>query len=497
VVLVALAAAELWLRAHGFARSDPAAGGPSRPPTITAPERPRAAPLLIVGGAFTEARALPDDLRWSSRLAQRVVGATGFSDLVVAAPLAGPGPVLQAALPALARTADPPSARGLNVVAHDRGADVIVIEAGGDALGGDALPFLIGLPPTAAAAPAPDRHGLALLNWFAQWRDARAHADDERALELLIASDGFVAGAAAGARRRLEELTAAVSARRPDEAQTRFLRALIGELYGLRRGEVRLQAIGEWRRLFGALRMEQRSILLVLTGPSLTQVALLQLAMDLAIPIVHAPPFDLDPRLRLDHGGADAAAAVHAEVADAVWAALTHRGILPAVLHAPEGVIELSDQIEAAARARGGIDESLIVLANGCLTERCELGATPPPEALFGIGAHGRLTPGVAAELVLKQPSLPDELVVRASVKAGGTPPRLKIRHARGELLLEPRVVAPAGKAERILLEYRGAAPSTKDVVVRPAYEFTLATAANAADPEFELAVVELTHKLN
>jgi hypothetical protein len=96
----------------------------------------------------------------------------------------------------------------------------------------------------------------------------------------------------------------------------------------------------------------------------------------------------------------------------------------------------------------------------------------------------------------LKQPPLPVELVVTASVKAGaGAPPRLRLRHARGELVIEPKPLnaVPAREAGRALLEYRVAAPPTKDVVVWPGYELTLVTAAGAADPCFELASIEIT----
>ena len=494
VVVVAVpAAAELWLRASGEAGPPP----PVAPPSIDAPERPRAAPLLVLGGDFTYAAGLRAGERWTDRIAARVTGATGFSEVVVGAPLADPSPFLDAALATLARTSEAPAARGLNAVHHEHGADVVLFEAGGDALGGDPAPFVIESPrPGPAALAQPERRRpLALLEWIDRWRDARRLDEEERAIARLVAKDGFVAGAAANARLRLEELTAAVASRRPDESASRFLRALIGELHGLGRIAARERAIANWRKIFGRLRMEQRSTILVLTGPSLLQVGLDQLALSFAIPTVHAPPVDLDPRLRVG-GSGRAAACVHAEVADAVWATLTKRGILPPALAAPAGAEALADSIDAAARARGGIDQALITLAHAWLPERCEIGAIPPPEALFGVGERGRLAPGAPAEIVLKRPSLPDELVVTASVKAGtGTLPRLKLRHKGGELLLEPRAVnSPSGtQGDRLRVEYRTAAPPTKEVVAWPAYELTVVVEPDAADPEVELAAIELT----
>src|SRR5262245_57271488 len=105
VVVVAVpAAAELWLRANGEAGPPP----PPAPPAIDAPERPRAAPLLILGGDFTYAAGLRAGERWSDRLAARVTGTPGFSEVVVGAPLADPSPFLEAALASLARTSDAP-----------------------------------------------------------------------------------------------------------------------------------------------------------------------------------------------------------------------------------------------------------------------------------------------------------------------------------------------------------------------------------------------------
>jgi hypothetical protein len=505
VVVVAVpAAAELWLRADREAGPPP----PPAPPAIEAPERPRAAPLLVLGGEFTCAAGLRAGERWSDRLAARVTGAAGFSEVVVGAPLADPSPFLETALSSLARTSEAPAARGLNAVHHDHGADVVLFEAGGDALGADAAPFVIGSPrpePQALATPE-RRRPLALLEWYDRWRAGRRLDEDERAVARLVATDGFVAGASANARVRLEELTAAVASRRPNESAARFLRALIGELHGLGRIAARERAIANWRRIFGRLRMEQRSTILILTGPSLLQVGLDQLALSFAIPTVHAPPVDLDPRLRIDNhdpqmridNSSRAAAAVHAEVADAVWATLTKRGILPPAMEAPAAAASLAESIDAAARARGGIDQALITLAHAWLLERCELGATPPPEALFGVGERGRLAPDVPAEIVLKRPALPDELVVAASVRAGTAAlPRLKLRHATGELLLEPRAMtSPSAKeGDRVRIEYRAAAPPTKEVVAWPAYDLTLVVEPDAADPEFELATVELTRQ--
>jgi hypothetical protein len=51
----------------------------------------------------------------------------------------------------------------------------------------------------------------------------------------------------------------------------------------------------------------------------------------------------------------------------------------------------------------------------------------------------------------------------------------------------------PAREAGRVVVEYRVAAPPTKDVVVWPGYELTVVTAAGAADPRFELASIEIT----
>jgi hypothetical protein len=496
VVIAVPAAAELWLRARGIG-GRPDEGTPAIP-AIEAPERPRAAPLLVAGGGFTAAAGLREGARWCDRLAAHVTGATGFSEVVVGAPLSDPGAFVELADRTLARTAAKPAERGLNAVGHATGADVVLLEAGGDALGGDPASFVIAPPRgEGGSPPVPGkRRSLALLDWFDRWRAARALDDDERAVAALVASDGFVAGAAANARVRLEEMTAAVASRRPNESAARFLRALINELHGLKRSEARDRALAQWRKLLGTLRMEQRSSILVLTGPSLLEVGLEQVALAAAIPIVHAPPADLDPRLRIGNGRA--AAAVHAELADAVWAALTRRGILPPALAAPADVAARADAIEAAAHARGGIDQALITLVHAWLPERCEIGATPPPEVLFGIGPRGRLVPGVAAEVVLKRPSLPDEIVVIAALKAGTTAfPTLRVRHATGELRLEAKTTrAPSGREDgRRFVEYRAAAPPTREVVAWPAFELTVEVGAGAADPEFEVSRVELTRQ--
>jgi hypothetical protein len=485
-VVALLAGAEAWLRTGGAELADGALG--SAPPTaIPSPERPRAAPLLVVGSALSADPGLRDDERWTARLARRVTGDGAFSEVLTVAPVARPADPVLTTLSAFARSG---TFRGsAAIVPHERGADVVVLEAGGDALGADPRPFEIE-PARRAPAAARPRGGLALLRALDEWRAARDHDRAEHAVAELVATDGFVAGAADRARRRLDDVIAAVHSRKPAPEQVAFLRALILEAHGLARRAERERLLAEWQRLLGTLRMQTRGVVVVLSGPPLLTLGIDSLAYDLTIPVVHAPPFELDPRLRT---GPDdrACAAVHAQLADQVWVVLSRREMLPAPLRAPREVVTAAERIATAAHARNGIDESLMTLVHTWITNRCEFGEEPPPQALFGVGPRGRLAPGVAAEIVLSRPPLPDQLIVHATARAGAAP-HLLLRHLLGNATLEAKPMGPSpADPARTLLEYRCAAPKSNDVVAWPAYEYTLE--AGGADPELELVDVTIT----
>ena len=488
ITLVALlAAAEGWLHTGGAALADGELG--SAPATaIPSPERPRAAPLLVVGSALSAGAGLRDDERWTARLALRVTGDGAFSEVLAVAPIARPADPVLTTLTAFARSG---TFRGsAAIVAHESGADVVVLEAGGDALGADPRPFEIEPAPSSPDAATRKRGGLALLRALDEWRAARDHDRAERAVAELVATDSFVAGASERARHQLNGITAAVRSRKPTPGQAAFLRALILEAHGLARRDAREGVLAEWQRLLGTLRMQQRGVIVVLSGPPLLTLGIDSLAQDLSIPVVHAPPFELDPRLRTGPDG-HAAAAVHAQLADQVWVALSRREMVPEPMRAPREVVAAAERLTTAAHARNGIDNSLMTLVHTWITNRCEFGEEPPPQALFGVGRRGRLAPGVAAEIVLSRPPLPDQLIVHATVRDGAAP-RLLLRHLLGSVTLEAKPMGPApADPARTLLEYRIAAPPSREVVAWPAYEYTLE--AGGADPEFELVDVTIT----
>ena len=252
-----------------------------------------------------------------------------------------------------------------------------------------------------------------------------------------LASPTDSSRAAERARRGLDGISEAVRTRKPTPERSAFLRALLLELHGLARSEQREAAFDEWKRLLGTLRMQQRGIVLVRSGPPLLTMAIATLAEDLTIPVVQAPPFELDPRFRTGPDG-HVAAAVHAQLADMVWLALSRKQMVPEAMRAPADVAAAAERIDAAAHAREGIDGSLIALAHVWTGSRCEFGEEPPPQALTGVGRRGRLVPGVAAEIVLSRPPIPDQLIVHATARAGALP-RLALRHQLGRATLEKR----------------------------------------------------------
>src|SRR5262245_65164784 len=126
-LVAALAAGEAWLRTGGAALATGELG--TRTPTaIPSPELPRAAPLLVVGGALTAGAGLRDEERWTARLARRVVGAGSFSEVLVVAPVALPPEGLLGSLESFARSGTFAGTAG--VAPHEKGGDVVVIEAG-------------------------------------------------------------------------------------------------------------------------------------------------------------------------------------------------------------------------------------------------------------------------------------------------------------------------------------------------------------------------------
>jgi len=101
------------------------------------------------------------------------------------------------------------------------------------------------------------------------------------------------------------------------------------------------------------------------------------------------------------------------------------------------------------------------------------------------------LAPGAIAEVVLARPPLAVELVVRATARSGARP-RLALRYALGETVMEARPIGAAqNDATRETIEYRIQAPPAEGVAGWPGYEFRLADAAD--DPALEIGDIELT----
>jgi hypothetical protein len=174
-----------------------------------------------------------------------------------------------------------------------------------------------------------------------------------------------------------------------------------------------------------------------------------------------------------------------------VWLALSRKQRCPGDAR-PADVAAAAERIDAAAHARRD-RRSLIALAHVWTGSRCEFGEEPPPQ-VTGVGRRGRLVPGVAAEIVLSRPPIPDQLIVHATARAGALP-RLALRHQLGRATLEAKALGPVhGSASRVQLEYRIAAPASRDVVTWPSYEYTLDPAGD--DPEFELTDVTITQQV-
>lgn len=443
-------------------------------------ERPLAHPLLIVGGEFTAAAGLALAERYPERLEKRAL-AGGFSE-VVALAVADREVELRRVLQlprADVAAGGPPAA----VVRHAKGPDVVVVEIDGAIYGGDASRLAI----PAAAAPLPPFafDALRIVDAWELLQLRRSRRREEAAIVDLVQRDGLTGRASTAAKSRLEALTAAFAARRVTAEQLHFLRGVLGEVHGLRRALARAAALERWNQLFGELRDAQRAAIVLVTGPTLLSLAVAHGAEGFGHAVVHAPPYELDPQLRVALPVDRPAAVVHAQVADSLWATLTKRGLLPPEAAAPSAVIERADAIEQSYNSRGGFEESAIRLAevqvgSHLVIARGEL----PLGVLAGVADDGSIEPGRAVELVLRRPSLSAEFVVRGEAPVGALPLlefRAKVGPTVERQQVAPRVVGLAvGRPGHERVEWSFAWPASTGLIDYPGIELELLAPAAA-----------------
>jgi hypothetical protein len=387
--------------------------------------QPLAHPLIVVGGEFTAGAGLERAERWPERLAPRAV-AGGWSEVVAWSArdrLAAVRRLLE--LPRAKESGGGPPA---GVVRHARGPDAVLLEIDPSFNGGDGARFSI-----ADAAPDPIEPiepfedlsfgpsrllDAARLFSLRRTRDAR-----EAEVAELAAHDGWTARAADHARHRLDRVTEATRTRKCDAEQERLLRASIAELHGMSRALERRAVAHDFIELVARFRDEQRTLIVVVTGATPLTLGLASSAADGGAVVIHSPPFELDPQLRVALPAPRPAAVVHAQVAESAWSALTRRGLVSPAAGAPEAVQQRADELEQHLRSRGGLDESLLRLAEAqvgtiVVFERDLL----PLAVLGGIEPGGRLAAGAVGELVIRRPPLAIEMVVRGEAPAGTLP---------------------------------------------------------------------------
>jgi len=413
--------------------------------------------IHVVGGRFTAGAGLAVDELYPARLEPRA-RAGGFEEVVVVAVPEQKPAAVRRLLPELKRD------------------EVLVIEVDGGDLGGDPTPFSIAAPARSLSPVEPST--IAIVNWGRLLAQRRARAAAESEISELVLRDGFTGRATARAKLRLESITRAAAEKRLAPESTRLLRAWIAERYGLQRAETRAARLEEWRALFEELRRGQKIGILLVVGPTPPTVDLAQAARDYAVAVVHAPPFELDPDLRIDAPWPRPAASVHAQVADSLFAELTKRGLLTGSAAAPDRVISHADAIEQQFLSSGGFYDAFVALAKAQLDKSITFPAgDPPPNVLRGLGPNGRLDVATPGELVLRRPSFPTALIVRADAPIGSAP-RLLLRHSIGRAVADPQPLdaAPSrpGRPGHVLLEWRFDPPAARTPLDFTPLEFTL-----------------------
>ncbi|MSP15217.1 MAG: hypothetical protein EXR73_01165 [Myxococcales bacterium] len=398
---------------------------------------PSAHPLLLVGGAFTAGAGLRLEERFPEQLAPHAL-AGGFSEVIAWS--ADDRVAAIERLLAMPRTAPSVGGPPISVVRHAAGADVVVVELDPTFNGGDATLFSMQsdpLPPFAEFELGPSR----LVDAFALLRRRQERDAEESNVFDLISRDGWTARATGRLRHRLDLLTQAVLAHRCDADQERLLRAVLAEMHGLSRLRARREATDRFTSLCNRMRDEQRSFIVLVTGPTLLTLGLVQTALNGGHVVIHAPPFELDPQLRV---GGRPSAAVHAQTAESVWTVLTKRGLIAASANAPATVLDRADEIEQRFAQRGGQDESLINLVRLQIGSIISFDRGPLPlSVLRGVAQDGRLDAAQEAEFVLKRPPLAVEMVVRGEMAAGARP-SMRMRYFAGERLESVEVAVRA-----------------------------------------------------
>ncbi len=441
---------------------------------------PLAHPLLIVGGKFTAAPGLALSERYPERLERRA-RAGGFSDVVALAVDDLEAAVRSALqLPrAPAGSAGPPP----SVTRHATGPDVLVIELDAAQSGADDALFTI---QNDEPGPAPFQFGpVRVVDAWELFRLRRWRRSHEAALVDLVQRDGLTGRGTARMKQRLDLLTQALRERSVDAAQLRYARAALAELHGLSRSRARATTVARFTQLFTELRDQQRAVFVLVTGPTVLSLAVAQTAESFGHVVVHAPPFELDPQLRVMLPSPRPAGVVHAQVADTLWAALSRRGLLAPSAAAPAEVIERADAIEQSFQSRGGFDESTFRLLESQVSAQVEVGYGPLPlSVLSGVGEDGRFAADGCAELVLRRPSLPTEFVVRCEVPAGQRP-LLELRYLLDRRLISERVSpkelgAVAGRIGLERLEWSFAPPAPVGPIDYPGIELQLAPEASS-----------------
>lgn len=442
--------------------------------------RPLAHPIVIVGGEFTAAPGLALAERYPERLEKRA-RAGGFSD-VVALAVADREAALRrvVALPrasgATAADGGPPD----SVVRHPVGPDVVILEIDASVYGGDASLFAIAAPDP--PPPPFDFGALRVVDAWELFQLRRARKRDEAAIVDLVQRDGFTGRASSAMRQRIDRLTAAFHGGEPTADQLRFARGVLAEVHGLRRSLARAVAREQWGRLLTELRDAQRTAIVLVTGPTLPSLALVQVAEALGHAVVHAPPFELDAGLR--HalpGAARPAALVHAQVADALWATLSKRGLLPTAAAAPAAVIERADAMEQSYFSRGGLEESAIRLVERAVDSHLILGpGALPLGILAGVAEGGRVAADGCFELVLRRPALARELVVRGELPAGSAielERRARVARQLDVVRSRAQLLGPAsGRSGFERVEWSFEPPPSEGPIGFDGLEFALAT---------------------
>jgi hypothetical protein len=438
------------------------AGGQRRGATEWLAKR-RGRVIVAVGGAFTAGAGLEDDELYSARLEPHA-RAGGFERVVGLA-------VREDKVGAIRRTAA--------TLGRD---DVLVIELDARDLDGDPRPFVRREPARHVDAVAPSASaGLTFLRLAAARRE-RGRLEAE--IDALVERDGCTGRATARETLRLAALTDAAHANKLDDEQAALLRGWLEQLHGLSRDEQRKVHLAEWTKLFEELQRDQRIVFAVVIGPKATTLALVQEARDAAFVVVHAPPFELDADLRMDVPWPRPAAAVHAAVADSLWDALTKRGLLSGAAAAPAKVADAAATIEQHVMSRGGFDEATIALARERVKTTLELdGRELPVSVLHGLAVDGRLEPGARAEILLRRPSFPTELIVTGDVPAGDAP-RLSLRHPIGSATAEPEPVKDGrGSSHGREFQWRFVPPAQRSPIELTPLEFALLAPADGAAP--------------